>query len=62
MDLVQEEAEALDAYSRFVMSVAEKLGPSVANLRVMLRRGFLLPSTDRLVASRPMTETLLPGF
>ena len=30
--------EALDAYSRVVVSVAEKLGPSVANLRVA-RRG-----------------------
>jgi len=37
MDLVQEEAEALDAYSRIVTSVAEKLAPSVANLRVMQR-------------------------
>jgi hypothetical protein len=37
MDLVQEEAEALDAYSRIVISVAEKLAPSVANLRVMQR-------------------------
>ena len=37
MDLVQEEAEALDAYSRIVTSVAEKIAPSVANLRVMQR-------------------------
>ena len=37
MDLVHEEAEALDAYSRIVTSVAEKLAPSVANLRVMQR-------------------------
>jgi len=37
MDLVQEEAEALDAYSRIVISVAEKLAPSVANLRVRRR-------------------------
>jgi serine protease Do len=37
MDLVQEEAEALDAYSRIVISVAEKLAPSVANLRVVQR-------------------------
>jgi S1-C subfamily serine protease len=33
------EAEALDAYSRVVTSVAEKLAPSVANLRVVTRRG-----------------------
>ena len=32
------DVEALDAYSRVVVSVAEKLGPSVANLRVS-RRG-----------------------
>jgi S1-C subfamily serine protease len=32
------EAEALDAYSRVVVSVAERVSPSVANLRVM-RRG-----------------------
>ena len=33
-----DEAEALDAYSRAVVSVAERVTPSVANLRVM-RRG-----------------------
>jgi S1-C subfamily serine protease len=32
-----EEAEALDAYSRVVVDVAERLAPSVANLRVMRR-------------------------
>jgi serine protease Do len=35
---VTTDIEALDAYSRVVVSVAEKLGPSVANLRVA-RRG-----------------------
>jgi S1-C subfamily serine protease len=35
---VTTDTEALDAYSRVVVSVAEKLGPSVANLRVA-RRG-----------------------
>jgi S1-C subfamily serine protease len=34
------EAEAMDAYSRVVTSVAERLGPSVANLRIG-RRGRL---------------------
>src|SRR3954470_16004253 len=34
------ETEALDAYSRVVTGVAEKLGPSVANLRIS-RRGRL---------------------
>ena len=37
MDLAQQEAAALDAYSRTVTSVAEKLAPSVANLRVTQR-------------------------
>jgi S1-C subfamily serine protease len=32
------ETEALDAYSRVVTTVAERLGPSVANLRVFSRR------------------------
>jgi S1-C subfamily serine protease len=35
---VTTDAEALDAYSSIVTSVAEKLGPSVANLRVFSRR------------------------
>jgi len=34
----QREAEALDAYSKVVVDVAERIAPSVANLRVM-RRG-----------------------
>ena len=33
------DAEALDAYSRVVTAVAERLGPSVANLRVSSRAG-----------------------
>jgi S1-C subfamily serine protease len=33
----QEELDALDAYSRTVVGVAERVGPSVANLRVMRR-------------------------
>jgi S1-C subfamily serine protease len=37
-DAVAREAEALDSYSRIVVDVAERLAPSVANLRVM-RRG-----------------------
>src|SRR5579884_27638 len=31
------ESEALDAYSRVVVEVAERLAPSVANLRVLRR-------------------------
>jgi serine protease Do len=36
--LVDEDVEALDAYSRVVTRVAETLGPSVANLRISNRR------------------------
>ncbi len=36
-EVEQAEAEALDAYSRVVVGVAERLAPSVANLRVMRR-------------------------
>jgi len=35
-----DDQEALDAYSRVVTSVAEQLGPSVANLRISTRRGW----------------------
>jgi S1-C subfamily serine protease len=39
-----EEIEALDAYSRTVVGVAERVGPSVANLRVLRRtRGGRVP-------------------
>ena len=39
------EAEALDAYSNAVIAVAERVGPSVASLRVMRRvRGGQVPS------------------
>ena len=41
----QREAEALDAYSRVVVDVAERVAPSVANLRVMRRgRGGQVPA------------------
>src|SRR5436853_7411921 len=36
-ELERREAEALDAYSRTVVAVAEQLAPSVANLRVTRR-------------------------
>src|SRR5512135_561933 len=39
------EQEALDAYSRVVVDVAERLAPAVANLRVMRRtRGGQMPA------------------
>src|SRR5579884_595304 len=34
-DVDEREARALDAYSRVVVEIAERLSPSVANLRVM---------------------------
>src|SRR5438874_444395 len=37
---VQAEIAALDAYSQVVVSVAERLSPSVANLRVLRRTRF----------------------
>src|SRR5437763_3964775 len=41
----ERESEALDAYSRVVVEVAERLAPSVANLRVMRRgRGGQVPA------------------
>jgi S1-C subfamily serine protease len=41
----ERENEALDAYSRVVVDVAERLAPSVANLRVMRRaRGGQMPA------------------
>src|SRR5436309_1213179 len=43
--IAERESEALDAYSRVVVEVAESLAPSVANLRVMRRgRGGQFPS------------------
>ena len=57
------DTEALDAYSRVVTSVAERLGPSVANLRVGRRGsgsgvvitpdGFLLTSAHVIGSGRP---------
>src|ERR671915_85623 len=39
------ESEALDAYSRAVVAVADRVGPSVASLRVMRRvRGGQVPT------------------
>jgi S1-C subfamily serine protease len=49
------EAEALDAYSRTVTSVAERLAPSVANLRVLRRssRGALPAGAGSAVVLTP---------
>ena len=44
-EVERREAEALDAYSRVVVDVAERVSPSVANLRVMRRgRGGQVPA------------------
>src|SRR5258707_12460251 len=49
------ETEALDAYSRIVVDVADQLAPSVANLRVMRRsrRGSLPAGAGSAVALTP---------
>jgi S1-C subfamily serine protease len=49
------EAEALDAYSRTVTSVAERLAPSVANLRILRRtpRGQVPAGAGSAVALTP---------
>ena len=54
-DRVATEAEALDAYSRVVVDVAERLAPSVANLRVMRRsrRGSIPAGAGSAVALTP---------
>jgi S1-C subfamily serine protease len=45
LEHAEREAEALDAYSRIVVDVAERLAPSVANLRVTRRgRGGRVPA------------------
>src|SRR5947209_13333100 len=44
-EIAERDAQALDAYSRVVVDVAERLAPSVANLRVMRRgRGGQVPA------------------
>ena len=54
-DLVAAEAEALDAYSRTVSGVAERLAPSVANLRVTraTRRGRMAAGAGSGVVLTP---------
>ena len=51
---IQADAEALDAYSRTVSSVVERLAPSVASLRVMrdTRRGRVPVGADRNSAGK----------
>ena len=45
LDVEARDREALDAYSRTIVDVAERLAPSVANLRIMRRvRGGLAPA------------------
>src|SRR5919197_3193411 len=52
---VASDADALDAYSRAVISVAERLGPSVANLRVSprVRGGRILDGGGSSVVITP---------
>ena len=55
---VEEEVEVLDAYSRTVMSVAERLIPSVASLRVMVR----VPGGRRPQGSGSAVAVTADGF
>jgi S1-C subfamily serine protease len=68
---VTTEIEALDAYSRVVVSVAEKLGPSVANLRVARRGtgsgvvitpdGFMLTNAHVIGSGRRVRASFTDG-
>jgi S1-C subfamily serine protease len=66
----EDEADALDAYSRTVTAVAERLTPSVANLRVrrgggsgvvITPDGFLLTSAHVVARSRGGSATFADG-
>ena len=50
-DAREAEAEALDAYSRVVVDVAERLAPSVANLRT---------SCEPIAPAPPVTNAVVP--
>jgi serine protease Do len=68
---VTTDSEAFDAYSRVVVSVAEKLGPSVANLRVSRRGtgsgvvitpdGFMLTNAHVLGGGRRVRASFTDG-
>jgi len=55
VDIPEAEATALDAYSRVVIDVAERVGPSVASLRIPAGDGHG-PGVDRL-SSSPATAS-----
>src|SRR2546423_15704685 len=63
--LVSDEEEPLDAYSRAVIAVAERLSPSVANLRVSrrVRGGRVLDGGGSAVVITPdgVMLTSAPG-
>ena len=71
VSLVADEQEALDAYSRTVSGVAEKLGPSVASVRrgsrgagsavVISPDGFLLTSAHVVDGARAVRVALMDG-
>jgi S1-C subfamily serine protease len=72
-DVAARDAEALDAYSRTVAGVAERLAPSVANLRVLRRTrdggrvpagagsGFVLAPDGFLLTSAHVVASRRPG-
>jgi len=71
LTFVSDEQEALDAYSRTVSGVAEKLGPSVASVRrgtrgagsavVISTDGFLLTSAHVVDGARSVRVALMDG-
>jgi S1-C subfamily serine protease len=71
LSFVSDEQEALDAYSRTVSGVAEKLGPSVASVRrgtrgagsavVISTDGFLLTSAHVVDGARSVRVALMDG-
>ena len=67
---VVDDSEALDAYSRTVIAVSERLAPSVANLRsrrgggsgvVITRDGFIVTSAHVVERTRRLTAAFVDG-
>src|SRR5919204_4802039 len=70
LTFVVDDGEALDAYSRAVIAVSERLSPSVANLRsargggsgvVITRDGFLVTSAHVVERARRVRASFVDG-